>query len=159
MELFEQGVAAGFVKNRAESFIVPLVRRGDRVGAILVLRELRASPAVIARVLEAIERPAPVPTTEIDALARDVSSVARPGDQTISLTRLYLWLGQYDRISANSGEFLTFATPHWDTGLPGFRNSATFKKLLNGMGVPDYWRRKGFPPQCRAVGAKDFTCD
>ena len=159
MDLFEQGVAAGFVKNRAESFIVPLVRRGDRVGAILVLRELRASPAVIASVLEAIERPAPVPTTELDALARDVRSVARPGDQTISLTRLYLWLGQYDRIAANSGEFLTFATPHWDTGLPGFRNSATFKKLLNGMGIPDYWRQKGFPPQCRAVGAKDFTCD
>jgi TolB-like protein len=159
MELFEQGVAAGFVKNRAESFIVPLVRRGDRVGAIMVLRELSASPAVIAKVLEAIERPAPIPTAALDALARDVNSVARPGDQTISLTRLYLWLGQYDRISANSGEFLTFATPHWDTGLPGFRNSATFKKLLNGMGVQTYWREKGFPPNCRAVGAKDFTCD
>jgi TolB-like protein len=159
MKLFEQGVVVGFVKNRAESFIVSLVRRGDRVGATLVLRELGASPAVIARVLQAIERPAPVPTTELDALARDVSSVARPGDQTISLTRLYLWLGQYDRISANSGEFLTFATPHWDTGLPGFRNSATFKKLLNSMGISTYWRAKGFPPQCRPVGAKDFTCD
>ena len=159
MELFEQGVAVGFVKNRAESFIVPLVRQGDRVGATLVLRELRASPAVIARVLEAIERPAPVPATELDALVRDVSSVAHPGDQTVSLTRLYLWLGQYHRIGATSGEFLTFATPHWDTGLPGFRNSATFKKILNGMGVSDYWRRKGFPPLCRAVGARDFTCD
>ncbi len=159
MKLFERGVVVGFVKNRAESFIAPLVRRGDRVGATLVLRELGASPAVIARVLEAIERPAPVPTTELDALVRDVSSVARPGDQTISLTRLYLWLGQYDRIAATSGEFSTFATPHWDTELHGFRNSATFKKILNGMGISAYWRAQGFPPHCRAVGAKDFTCD
>ena len=44
-------------------------------------------------------------------------------------------------------------------GLPGFRNSATFKNILNGMGVPVYWRQQGFPPMCRAVGAKDFTCD
>jgi hypothetical protein len=101
----------------------------------------------------------PVPTTELDALVRDVTRVARPGDQTISLTRLFLWLGQYDRIAATSGEFSTFATPHWDTDLPEFRNSATFKKILNGMGISAYWRAQGFPPHCRAVGAKDFTCD
>jgi hypothetical protein len=24
--------------------------------------------------------------------------------------------------------------------------------------LPEYWRAHGFPPQCRAVGAADFTC-
>jgi hypothetical protein len=159
MKLFEQGVAVGFVKNRAESFIVPLVRRGDRVGATLVLRELGASPAVIARVLQAIERPAPTPAAELDALVRDVTSVARPGDQTISPTSLYLWLGLYDRIPGTNDSGMSFSTPHWDPGLPGFRNSAAFKNILNGLGISAYWREHGFPPQCRAVGAKDFTCD
>jgi TolB-like protein len=152
LRLFEQGVAAGFVKNRAETFVVPLVRRGDRVGAALLLRELGASPAVIAAVLQSIERPAPVPAAELDALVRDVVRVARPGNLTVSLAGLYLWLGQYDRMSG-TGESV-----FWDPGLPGFRNSATFKNILNGMGVPVYWRQQGFPPQCRAVGAKDFTC-
>jgi hypothetical protein len=92
-------------------------------------------------------------------LVRDVTGVARPGDQTISPTRFYLWLGQYDRILGSNDGRLSFSTPHWDPGLPGFRNSATFKKILNGMGVPAYWREKDFPPLCRAVGAKDFTCD
>jgi TolB-like protein len=159
MKLFEQGVVVGFVKNRAESFIAPLVRRGDRVGAALVLRELGASSAVVARVLQAVERPAPVPAGELEALVRDVTRAARPGDQTISLTRLYLWLGLQDRIPGSNESGLTFSTPHWDPGLPGFRNSAAFKQILNSMGVPAYWRQNGFPPHCRAVGAQDFTCD
>jgi TolB-like protein len=153
MRLFEQGIAAGFVKNRADTFIVPLVRRGDRVGATLLLRELAASPAVIAAVLQSIERPAPISAADLDALVRDVVGVARPGVQTVVLENLYLWLGQYDRMPG-TGESVW-----WDPALPGFRNSATFKKILNGMGVPAYWREKGFPPHCRAVGAKDFTCD
>jgi TolB-like protein len=156
LRLFEQGVAAGFIKNRAETFVVPLVQRGDRVGATLVLRELGASPAVIANVLAAIEHPGPVPAVELDALVRDVSLVARPGDQTVSPTDLYLWLGQYDLIRPNSDDFNDV---WWDPGLPRYRNSATFRKILNGMNVPVYWRQKGFPPPCRAVGAKDFTCD
>jgi len=153
MQQFEQGVAAGFIKNRADTFIVPLVRRGDRVGATLLLRELAASPAVIAAVLQSIERPAPIPAADLDALVRDVVGVARPGVQTVVLDNLYLWLGEYDRMIGTS------ESVWWDPGLPGFRNSATFKNILNGMGVPVYWRQKGFPPMCRAVGAKDFTCN
>jgi TolB-like protein len=124
MKLFEQGVAAGMVTNRATTFIVPLVRRGDRVGATLLLRELGASPAVIARVLQSIERPTPVPQAELDALVRDVTNAARPGDQTVGLSPLHLWLGQYDRIS-ETGESVW-----WDPAIPQFRKSAAFKRIL-----------------------------
>jgi len=93
---------------------------------------------------------------ELDAFVRDVTAVTRPGDQTVSSTELYLWLGQYDLIRPNSDDFNEV---WWEPGLPGFRNSATFRKILIGMGVPVYWRQTGFPPQCRAVGANDFTCD
>jgi adenylate cyclase len=158
MKLFEQGVAAGFIKNRAETFVAPMVRRGDRVGAMLVLRELRASPALIVRVLAAIERPGPVSAADVAQIEHDVTSVARPGDQTVTLARTYLWLGQYDRIPANRG-VTAFSTTQWEPGFPGFRNSAAFKQMLQEMGVPAYWREHGFPPQCRADGAKDFTCD
>jgi adenylate cyclase len=158
MKLFEQGISAGFIKNRAETFVAPLVRRGDRVGAMLVLRELRASPAVIVKVLEAIERPAPVSAADLSLVEHDVSSVARPGDQAITLARTYLWLGQYDRIPGNK-DVTAFSTTQWEPGFPGFRNSGAFKQMLHDMGIPAYWREHGFPPLCRAVGVKDFTCD
>jgi TolB-like protein len=158
MKLFEQGVANGFIKNRAETFVAPMVRRGDRVGAMLVLRELRATPAVIVKVLQAIERPAPVSAADLSLVERDVSSVARPGDQAVTLARTYLWLGQYDRIPA-SRDVTAFSTTQWEPGFPEFRGSRAFKQMLHDMGIPAYWHEHGFPPQCRAVGAKDFTCD
>ena len=33
------------------------------------------------------------------------------------------------------------------------------KKMLNELGAPEYWRKHGFPPQCKAVGDDDFECD
>jgi hypothetical protein len=30
---------------------------------------------------------------------------------------------------------------------------------LNKLGVPAYWRKHGYPPQCRAKGSSDFICD
>ena len=47
----------------------------------------------------------------------------------------------------------------WDRSQPGFRNSAGFKAVLNKLGVPAYWRKHGYPPQCRAQGSTDFICD
>ena len=33
------------------------------------------------------------------------------------------------------------------------------KKLLREQGIDDYWRKHGFPPQCKSVGEDDFECD
>jgi hypothetical protein len=30
--------------------------------------------------------------------------------------------------------------------------------MLEGLGVPVYWRKQGFPPQCRPVGVDDYEC-
>jgi hypothetical protein len=125
---------------------------------MLALQALRASPAVTAAVLGAIERPAPVSAADLDRIVREVKSVARPGEQTVTLARIYLWLGRYDLVPGSEG-VTSFSTTHWEPGFPGFRNSAAFKKMLREQGIPEYWREKGFPPLCRAVGAKDVTCD
>jgi hypothetical protein len=47
----------------------------------------------------------------------------------------------------------------WDPMAPKFRNSPGFKRLIVNFGVSKYWQQQGYPPQCRAVGASDFTCD
>lgn len=40
-----------------------------------------------------------------------------------------------------------------------FRNFPGFKCTHRTLRVLAYWRAHGFPPQCRAVGKTDFTCD
>jgi TolB-like protein len=33
------------------------------------------------------------------------------------------------------------------------------KRMMRANGFPDYWRKHGFPPQCRPVGDDDFECE
>jgi adenylate cyclase len=39
------------------------------------------------------------------------------------------------------------------------RKTDRFKKVARGLGLVEYWRARGWPPQCRPVGADDFACD
>jgi hypothetical protein len=78
--------------------------------------------------------------------------------QRVSEAKVRLWLGDYERIAALP-EISTDTLVHWEPGYPGFRNTPAFKTVLGRLGIPAYWREHGYPPQCRAVGKQDFTCD
>ena len=40
------------------------------------------------------------------------------------------------------------------------KNKYYFDEIYDVVFVkPAYWRERGYPPHCRAVGAKEFTCD
>jgi hypothetical protein len=41
----------------------------------------------------------------------------------------------------------------------GYRRSTQFKTRTKNFGVFDYWRKHGFPPQCKPVGKDDFACN
>lgn len=47
----------------------------------------------------------------------------------------------------------------WNPSFPHFLASPHRKRVIREMGVYDYWRARGFPPQCRPVGDDDFECD
>jgi hypothetical protein len=47
----------------------------------------------------------------------------------------------------------------WGPDLKHFRQSPEFKQLIEELGSQDYWRSRGFPPQCRPLGEDDFECD
>jgi len=47
----------------------------------------------------------------------------------------------------------------WNPNFPHFLASPHRKRVIREMGVYDYWRARGFPPQCRPVGEDDFECD
>jgi TolB-like protein len=60
---------------------------------------------------------------------------------------------QYDQISLTD-------LPYWWFPYPlEFRNSPHRKRLIREIGMPVYWRKHGFPSQCRPLGADDFECD
>ena len=161
LRLFAEGIDAGFVTNRAETFIVPLVKRGDWVGASMLLRELKADPVTVAAIIRVIQHPALVPDADVDAMVKRIEANSSPGELTLGAMSLYQWFGQYDRMvrdTRSARAALSFATPYWNPAPPGFRNSAAFKTLLENQRIPKYWREHGYPPICQPVGADDFTC-
>jgi TolB-like protein len=75
-------------------------------------------------------------------------------DETGASMRAYSLLnaiGDYKRPM-----LLTF---HWIPAMRAYRRSPEFKAHSTASGLPDYWRKHGFPPQCRAVGSDDFKCE
>ena len=53
----------------------------------------------------------------------------------------------------------TTALMQWTPAMRAYRRSPEFKAHATASGLPDYWRKHGFPPQCKAVGSKDFKCE
>ena len=51
----------------------------------------------------------------------------------------------------------------WGAEYAKYRGSEAFKARVRALNIDDYWRRNGFPPQCRPVviasGEDDFICD
>jgi adenylate cyclase len=158
LALFEQGVAKGFVENRAAAFVPILIQRGDHLSARFLLKLLGSPPELSGILVDALQNPGgthPDARPIIERLAADANL---PFNSTIGKSLAYVWLGEFDR----AGEFddpLNDLIDPWMPGPPGWRNSAGFKHKLEKWGVVDYWRKHGFPPQCHAVGETDFTCD
>jgi TolB-like protein len=50
-------------------------------------------------------------------------------------------------------------TYHWIPAMRVYRRSPEFKAHMTASGLPDYWRKHGFPPQCKPVGKDDFECE
>ena len=59
---------------------------------------------------------------------------------------------QYDQLQSSD-------LPYWWFPYPlEFRNSPHRKRIMREIGLPDYWRKHGFPSQCKPVGDDDFEC-
>ena len=59
---------------------------------------------------------------------------------------------QYDQIHESD-------LPYWWFPYPlEFRESPHRKRIMREMGMPDYWRKHGFPSQCKPLGDDDFEC-
>ncbi|MCP5476815.1 MAG: hypothetical protein H7A19_18455 [Rhodanobacteraceae bacterium] len=150
LRLYEQGMARGFSRNRGNSFVEALIRRGDTFAARLLMRE-QDWPVEIQQAVVALITTGKAPPDTRALIKRHPVNPRGP-----------FWWGLIlrDYPVAAETEYLTSTTiEHWDPVYEGLRASPAFKRILERMGVPAYWRAQGYPPQCRAVGADDFECD
>ncbi len=157
LALFERGVAAGFVINRADSFVAPLLQRGNRMAASLLINQLVAKPEFGEILLNALAKP-DVPHPDATAIVnRYLSDKNDSRIAFIGPAKAYLWLGAYDQL-ATDADSDTDMIVAWERFPASWRNSPGFKHTLERLGVVAYWRAHGFPPQCRPIGATDFEC-
>ena len=156
VQLFDEGLASGFARGRAGSFIPILAQRGDGQAAKALLETLGAK-AVLREAAVAAFR-APHGSVVPAGLKRYLSDPTDPFAAGIAPLRRQMWLHDYrGQALDDEGEDLLLIA--WEPFPPDFRNSPEFKRLLEHMGVPAYWRQHGFPPQCRPLGRADFRCD
>jgi TolB-like protein len=151
IEWFDLGLGSDSLGSRSDSFVAPVLARGDRTGAILLVQGME--PALLQTVLHALAHPEqPVPDVH-QLVARDAANPdwGRPA-------RVALWLRNYDRVADIDTAGLPSVVP-WERYPPTFRNSPGMKRLVQNMGVTAYWRTHGFPPQCHARQGVDFSCD
>jgi tetratricopeptide (TPR) repeat protein len=160
--LYDTGIDKGFTNSRTENFIAPMIARGRRIEGLLLMDVGHLAPELREALVRQLDAPStpPLPLADLRALvARHASDPAVDQNQgTMTVTHLYLWLGDFDS-AGKSDDSVTTTIVAWDRYPAGWRNSPGMKLKLRNQGVVDYWHAHGFPPQCRPVGANDFSCD
>jgi tetratricopeptide (TPR) repeat protein len=147
MELFTQGVVAGFAHNRADTFLERMIRDGDLLAASLLMRDAGFPLELQHALVTAIEQDEP--PADLEALLS-----RHPNFDNATW---HLMLRAYDRAALYQGRVTTLVA-QWDPVRADFRSSTPFRQIIERQGIPDYWREHGYPPQCRPVGDNDYEC-
>jgi len=158
---FQTGIDADFIFNRAESFVAALLKTNQPVAARMLLRELGVERDLRKAVLDVAARKGQRHPEADKLVARYIAEGRSKQAKQLQLAgsvQIRIWLGDYDGLAA-APDLDGYTVVMWDPNAPGLRNSAGFKRVIERLGVLAYWRTKGFPPQCRAAGEQDFTCD
>jgi len=64
-----------------------------------------------------------------------------------------LLLNAYGEIKSSSMD-----PPIWWERDDAWLKSQSRKRLIEFWHLPEYWRKHGFPPQCRPISESDFEC-
>lgn len=153
--LYEETLGSSF-HSMDEVFIPEYLRRGQ-IATALLIADLRSwsSYAPVGEMIKALQHP---DADHSDGIRHFERWSEDTGHDMESVPFVLLALKQYDRMASladtNDIRFLL-----WYPEAAEYRQSPAFKQYVRSLGLPDYWRETGYPPQCRAVGKDDFTCD
>ncbi|MEO6155164.1 MAG: hypothetical protein ABIP16_05495, partial [Thermomonas sp.] len=162
--LYEHSLMAGATQHHQFMFLMPRVMAGEQLEALTVFQlagmDRALAIAMVAGLSDRTRQP-----QRIDALVAAIRSrlgstpeeLMFDADDGSYRVDMCLWLRDFYCL-ANAPKVSAAFLEHWMPGIPGLRASAGFKRVLDKLNVPAYWRAHGYPPQCHAVGANDFTC-
>ncbi len=155
--LFEQGIAQKGTAY-AQIFAFSLAADGDYRSALLALRvyflafkEVTPPDPLIRALME--------PDFDYEGELRQfiIEIEARSGEK-FDWSKAASFIPVIFRSYENIHPTINLAD-WWNPSFPHFLASPHRKRVIREMGVYDYWRARGFPPQCRPVGEDDFECD
>ena len=154
INMFREGTEDGFTGNEA-SFVPLILRRQGRAAASYVAVELTAGPGFPVRdLLDILQFP------ERDHSAAQQRYRSRADDfkwrNLISDPIISAYFSFFERASIPVDDSFNWM---WGPDLKHFRQRPEFKQLIEELGSQEYWRSRGFPPQCRPLGEIDFECD
>ena len=155
VELYEKTLGSSF-HSMDEVFISEYLARGQ-VATALLIADTRSwmSYAPVGDVIKALQNP------EVDH-SEGMRRLERWSEDTGTALESVPWallaFRQYDLLAtADHGSDIRFLM--WYPAAARYRQSPYFKQFMKTVGIHDYWRETGYPPQCRAVGKDDFACD
>jgi hypothetical protein len=146
------------VTNRAESFVPALWANGDRLAAAMVVNQFTTLREYRQVLLAALVGPEALPPDAEAIVTRYFAGKRELSLQTVGAAHSYLWIGAFDRVPDAIDRY-NHEVFGWERSPKAYRNSSGFKRTLEIDGIPAYWRKHGFPPQCRPLGEADFECD
>ncbi|HMA00510.1 MAG TPA: tetratricopeptide repeat protein, partial [Steroidobacteraceae bacterium] len=151
LRFYEIGLENGYIAGADAVFAPAAAMRGDHLGALSMLaHEFRSYPQLIRPLFRALTDPTFGDRDRQDALAL-VNRVKTTG----YLIPSALWLLKvYDKRIGDDVD-----PPFWwARDDAAWLKSPARKQAMQRWHLPEYWRKHGFPPQCRPVGESDFEC-
>jgi adenylate cyclase len=152
LRLYEGMLARdGFIGGRTALFAPAAAARGDRLGALTMLaQEFRYDPPLINPLFRSLTDPSFNEHDRQDAIAL----VNRSTNLPMSIPDALWILGKYDNIPAINSDPPIW----WAPGNATWLKSESRKQMMRYWHLPEYWRKHGFPSQCRPIGESDFEC-
>ncbi len=147
---YEIGLENGYIVN--DGLFAPAVAsQGDRFGALKILAgEYQADPQLIRPLFRALTDPTFGDRDRQEAIAL----ASRAKNSWNFIPSALLILKAYDKIIADH-----YAPPiWWAREDAAWLKSQSRKQAMQYWHLPEYWRKHGFPPQCRLIGDADFEC-
>jgi TolB-like protein len=151
LRLLEMGLGNGYFFNDVQ-FARAVAARGDRVGALGILALVyKDDPELIRPLFRALTDPTFSDRDRQDAVA--LVKGARNSAEFVPIA--LLMLKAYDKIvtAVDSSPPIW-----WDRDDAAWLRSQSRKQAMQYWHLPEYWRKHGFPPQCRPIGDSDFEC-
>ncbi len=151
LSLTEQGLQKGYFFDGDVQLAPAIATRGDRVGVLSILAQVyKDDPELIRPLFQSLTDP-----TFSDRDRQDAVALVKGAKNSAEFVPMaLLMLKAYDNIVT----FDSSPPIWWDRDDKAWRRSQGRKQLMLQWHLPEYWRKHGFPPQCRPTKDSDFEC-